>query len=364
MRELDKKIKSQKKSLVQLEEQIKSAQAAREKLKEDEDSLARTLRALDSEIERSVKKQVNQRRMIQENEKNMKQLTQEIALLSDEGKMWEGAVLTDLRSYHEQVIFPLRLVTDPMAAWALRAIIGSKVRQMNNIQVRRVTSLEREEELTKSKRKLVHMKGDLEAEVQKQKKSQAEKSRLHKTTQGKRIIAEQEVQRLGETRDAMESLIAKLTERRKQTLAAQREAELAKKSFHEKRGNLPWPAEGPILSQFGRQKHPDLNIIVINSGIKIKTVPQCPVQAVAKGTVIYASDFRSYGQTVIVDHGGETYSVYGLLGEIGVKEGEKVIAGKLIGAAPDDAAAQIYFEIKNQGRSENPLLWLIHKEKQ
>ena len=272
--------------------------------------------------------------------------------------MWEDAAFTDLRSYHTQVLFPQRLETHPMEAWVLRALLKAKINQMKDVHLKRTMTLEREVELAKSKQKLVRIKAELEEEIQKQKKSKAEKSLLHKTTQGKRIIAEQEVQRLNETREELEKLISSLSEKRKKTLAEQREAELAKKSFHERRGNLPWPAEGTVVSHFGRQIHPDLNITVIHNGIKIKVAPQSPVKAVEKGTVIYASDFRSYGPTVIVDHGGDTFSVYGLLGDISVQEGERVVPGKQIGTASEDGNAQIYFELKNQGRSENPLLWL------
>jgi len=59
-----------------------------------------------------------------------------------------------------------------------------------------------------------------------------------------------------------------------------------------------------------------------------------------------------------VDHGGDTYSVYGLLGNILVKEGKKIAAGSAIGTATADVNSQIYFEFRSQGKAENPLLWL------
>ena len=41
-----------------------------------------------------------------------------------------------------------------------------------------------------------------------------------------------------------------------------------------------------------------------------------------------------------------------------VKEGEKIPAGKILGTSGPDQDWQVYFEIRNQGKSENPLLWL------
>jgi len=74
--------------------------------------------------------------------------------------------------------------------------------------------------------------------------------------------------------------------------------------------------------------------------------------------VVYASDFRSYGQTVILDHGGENYTVYGLLGGIEAEEGGKVRAGDTIGLADSRNVSTIYFEIRNRGKSQDPLRWL------
>jgi septal ring factor EnvC (AmiA/AmiB activator) len=250
------------------------------------------------------------------------------------------------------------LRTSPAEAWALRALVSLKYSSLKSARIQQDLAMGKEKRLQNVRKMLVGLKTEQEQEIQRQKKSQAEKSQLYKTTQGKRIIAEQEAQRLIETREELEKMISGLAEKREKSLAALREAELLKKTFYEKRGNLPWPAEGTVVSQFGRRKHADLNITVINSGIKIRTSPSSPVRSVERGTVIYAADFRSYGQTVIVDHGGDSYSVYGLMGNLLVKEGEKIPLGKILGASSPEEGSQIYFELRNQGKSENPLLWL------
>ncbi len=361
VKELNKKIRSHKKNLEQIDDQIKSLENEGERLKQDEDSLSRTIKTIENDIERSNKKQAAQRRTILETESKVKQTKQQIALLSDEGKMWENAVFSDMKNYHQAVIFPQRLARNPMQAWVLRAAVALRAEQMKDTHSKIAFTQDKERDLLRSKEKLVRVRSELEAEIVREKKTKEEKARLHKTTQGKRLIAQAEVQRLNDTREALEKLIGSLAEKKKETLTAQREAELAKKSFHERRGNLPWPSAGAVTATFGRQKHPDLNIMVIHNGIKIKAPLGEAVKAVEKGTVIYASDFRSYGQTVIIDHGGNTFSVYGLLGSIRVKEGEKVPSGREIGTAPEEEPSQIYFELKNQGRSENPLLWLAQR---
>ena len=100
------------------------------------------------------------------------------------------------------------------------------------------------------------------------------------------------------------------------------------------------------------------NPIVISNGIKIRTQSGSPVKSVEKGTVIFADDFRSYGQTVIIDHGGDLYTIYGLLGSIMVQEGQKIESGRVIGNAGAETQPQVYFEVRTDGHPVNPLTWL------
>lgn len=361
IKELEKKIRTSKKDLKQIDEQIKSLENEGERLRLSESSLEKTLKELDSKIETSTRKQVRQKKSIRETEGRMKNLQGQAAVLSSEGRMWENVAAADLNAYHTKALFPERLSGHPMRARVLRAMLALRIEQIRDTHSRRVVLVDKEKDMAASREKLVRMKTELESEITGQKKSKTEKGELYKTTQGRRVITEAEARKLKETREELEKLIGKLAKKKEKTLAAQREEDLLKKSFQERRGNLPWPAEGIVTAHFGRQKHPDLDITVISNGIKIKTAAGQTVKAVAKGTVVFASDFRSYGLTVIVDHGGETFSVYGLLGDISVKEGEKVAAGKALGEAGEENPAQIYFELKSQGRSENPLLWLQAK---
>jgi septal ring factor EnvC (AmiA/AmiB activator) len=361
VKELEKKILSEKKDLKQIDEQIKSLEGEGEQLRLSESSLEKTLKDLDSTIETSTRKQVRQKISIREMEGRVKFLRDQAAVLSNEGRMWENVAVADLNVYHVKAVFPERIASYPMRARVLGAALALRIEQIEDTHSRRVVLKGKEKDVSASHEKLVRIKTELEDEIKSQKKSKSEKRKLYKTTQGRRIIAEQEVRKLKETREELEKLIGKLVEKKKKSLAAQREENLLKKSFQERRGNLPWPVEGEVTASFGRQKHPDLKIIVISNGIKIKTAASQPVKAVAKGTVVYASDFRSYGLTVIVDHGGKNFSVYGLLGDISVKESESVAAGSVLGTVGDENPPQIYFEFKNQGQSENPLLWLVSR---
>lgn len=358
VKDLDKKIKAHRKELKQIHEQIRTVETEKGKLKSEEESLTKALKKIEADIERSTKKQVKFNKQIRETEKQIESISKEVDFFSQESLRWGELLLNDFGSFYVEVVYPQRLQRNPMNDWALRTLISLKYSCLQTAGDQKEIALQKENRLLNFKRNLTILKIGLQEEAVRQKKSKLEKKQLYKTTQGKRIIAEQETQKLRETSESLEELVTQLMKKKEKTLAAQREAELLKKSLQEKRGSLPWPVSGTVVSSFGKQLHPDLHIAVINNGIKIQTAPGSPVKSVEKGSVIYAADFRSYGQTVIVDHGGDTYSVYGLLGNIQVNEGEKVGAGKIIGRMSSDEGSQLYFEFRNQGRAENPLLWL------
>ena len=126
------------------------------------------------------------------------------------------------------------------------------------------------------------------------------------------------------------------------------------------RGALPWPVEGRVRSTFGRHKHPKFDTYTIQNGIEIESPADTPVAAVHEGEVVFADRFKGYGLMVVVDHGGKHHSLYAHLGEARVQTGQKVAAGEVLGTVGSTAleGPGLYFEMRFQGRPEDPLEWL------
>ncbi len=129
------------------------------------------------------------------------------------------------------------------------------------------------------------------------------------------------------------------------------------------RHSLPWPAEGKVLSGFGREKDKELGTWTVRQGVTLATPAAAAVTPVAPGRVIFAGPFRSYGQVVIVDHGGGFFSVYGNLGEILKEKGADVAAGETIAraGAGKDGTGRVYLEIRRGTEALDPLAWLEKK---
>lgn len=125
-------------------------------------------------------------------------------------------------------------------------------------------------------------------------------------------------------------------------------------------GKLDWPVNGDILYNFGRVVRPD-NTTLRWNGIGIAASAGTAVHAVAAGDVVLAGQLGTYGQTVIVEHGGGDYSVYGSLSEISVAKGAHISKGEIVGAvgtSDPDLPPHLHFEIRHGGPAVDPTSWL------
>lgn len=158
----------------------------------------------------------------------------------------------------------------------------------------------------------------------------------------------------GELMSTQQRLQATLKELPSSTGAA---APAAGLPFTALRGELDWPATGPLRHRFGQNA---ASAGSSPNGIEITTVPGTPVKAVHEGAVAFADTFAGYGKLVIIDHGGQAFSLYGHLLDISVARGARVSHGDPIGTAGFAllGVAGLYFELRVDGQPVDPLQWL------
>jgi septal ring factor EnvC (AmiA/AmiB activator) len=127
------------------------------------------------------------------------------------------------------------------------------------------------------------------------------------------------------------------------------------------RGQLPWPAEGRVVTGFGRETHPRFGTETVRSGIDIEAVEGTPIRAVATGTVAYRGWLKGYGNLLVLDHGDGYYTLYAHASQILVDEGDQVKSGELVGRVGETGSVEgprLHFEVRYQSRAEDPQLWL------
>jgi lipoprotein NlpD len=113
-----------------------------------------------------------------------------------------------------------------------------------------------------------------------------------------------------------------------------------------------WPHQGKIINGFNE---------ATNKGIDIGGQIGQSVNAAASGKVIYSgADLRGYGKLVIIKHNALYLSVYAHNSVIHVKEGQVVTRGQKIAEMGNSESpnVKLHFEIRRQGRSVDPKLYL------
>ena len=124
------------------------------------------------------------------------------------------------------------------------------------------------------------------------------------------------------------------------------------------------PMKGEVISHDGWQEHPVLHIMTRNLGVEIRGKRGDAVRAAAAGTVVMVAEIDGRGPSVIIEHEGGTYSVYGHLKSIRVQEGKEVRNCEEIGEVGDVASLngiKLYFQVSEGTQTVDPLQWLKQK---
>lgn len=130
-------------------------------------------------------------------------------------------------------------------------------------------------------------------------------------------------------------------------------------------GKLDWPVDGSLVYTFGKAQTAS-NTTIRWNGVGIKAPVNTGVHSVASGRVVSVGQLGTYGLTVIIDHGGGDYSIYGSLSHADVVQQQKVIKGQVIGGvgvSDPDLPAHLHFEIRHGGGdgrtpAVDPATWL------
>lgn len=186
------------------------------------------------------------------------------------------------------------------------------------------------------------------------------KAYLTKITQEKES-SERALQELERSASRIDSLLRELEQRRRAAAVRPPSGSLLPRGS---KGALPWPADGSVISFFGRQKHPTFNTYVQRKGIEIRTVEGSFIHAVMPGTVVYADWLKGYGLVIILDHANGFFSLYAHASKILTTVGSQVTGNQAIGETGDTGMTgenTLYFELREGAEPVDPLQWLAKR---
>ncbi len=117
-----------------------------------------------------------------------------------------------------------------------------------------------------------------------------------------------------------------------------------------------------VTSPFGMRISPISGKWLMHKGVDLAAPTGTPIKACKSGTVTYAIAMNpTYGNYVVLDHGGGMTSLYGHMSKILVKKGQKVAIGEVIGKVGATGLAtgpHLHFEIKLNGEPQDPLKYI------
>ncbi len=235
-----------------------------------------------------------------------------------------------------------------------RAIIDEFSRTLRGLTERQAEIAEKKEEILGRRRAVEAKKAELETKRQR-------KSTILAGVRQEKSLYEQTLHELEEASVSLWAMIKNDERERRSAQKANVPANRREAAASEGKSRLPWPLDGPVLTRFGMQRHPQFGTMVFRRGIEIEAHEGEAVRAVDSGEVAYADWYKGFGKLMILDHGGGFYTLYGNLSKLNLAKGERVAKGQVIGLAGETGSlkgSKLYFEIRRNGEAQDPLLWL------
>jgi len=127
------------------------------------------------------------------------------------------------------------------------------------------------------------------------------------------------------------------------------------------RGRLPSPVGGRVSRPFGTRQDAALGTTLDNPGVDYACAPGSAVKAVHDGRVEKVTWVAGFGNTVLLSHGDDCWTVYAKLEDVDVREGQAVQGGQALGRAGRfDQAGEgaVHFELWQDRQARDPRQWL------
>ena len=209
--------------------------------------------------------------------------------------------------------------------------------------------------------------------------------------EGKKILLEREVEKLTEEKKKNEMLLNTyentkiirkkfLTSLTEHELGLQERIEIYEKDLDELEdkilrvslenisedyigGELAWPVPGyhTITSGYGMRMHPVLLVYKLHTGVDIGAPEWVPIVAANDGIVTLATYSTSYGNYLMIDHGGGVATLYAHGIKVLVEEGQEVKKGDpimLVGSTGWSTGPHLHFEVRIDGETYDPLPYI------
>jgi septal ring factor EnvC (AmiA/AmiB activator) len=347
----------------QLEAELQKKNAkfrrASDRLRDSELAISHATRRL-KELEQSMA----------ETEASLKQLQVDIDAKAKQLELDRQALARQLRAQYSSNLSPwsaLLAGEDPQTLGRelgyLSFVANARVQAIEHLRAGMAELSALNASQNEQKKLLQQQSSELEAEQQALKKQRQVRADLLVSLEGEIAAERAERDKLAQDEQQLNDLIDALGQQMEQLAADAQHASALRQEILEKlpqgeglKRGIPMPIQGPIMARYGTSR-PDGGDW---RGMLIGAKAGATVQAVAAGTVVYATWLRGFGNLIIVDHGDQFVTVYGNNQSLLKQVGQTVTAGEAIAVAGNTGGqldSALYFEIRHRGVPLDPQLY-------
>ena len=312
-----------------LDEQISNSQAELDKLNNQISELQNTLNETNDELS-----------VAQENYSKKKELLDNRLI----------AVYESSDTQYLDVILSSKSITDFLSNYFLITEIANYDTQLlEEIQ-------NKKEEIENKKKKLEETKEQLST-------TKANKTKTAKVLESSRTIRQNFVDKLSEQEKDLQKQIEEYDQKYKEI--NDEILSLAQQGTNTVYvgGEFAWPVPGytRITSKYGMRLHPILHVYKLHSGVDISAPIGANFVAANDGVVTKATYSSSYGNMVMIDHGGGISTLYAHGSQILVSAGQHVQRGEAIlkvGSTGYSTGPHAHFEVRINGVTTDPMPYI------
>ncbi|MBM4439362.1 MAG: peptidoglycan DD-metalloendopeptidase family protein [Candidatus Rokubacteria bacterium] len=370
-------LKAEQRRLQETQRQLSEERAKAAEAKKRETSLLAELEGIDKSLEAKKSEVTRLDARIDRAEADLKSLRGDIGRLAGRRSEQEEQLMRRLRALYkvqaEGGAVPVLLGgEDPVrraaAIRSLTSLAGADARLIDQFRLTtdRLEDRKRKEETRQAE--LATLRVDARREQVEVDREAGKRRVLLAKVRDERQYHERMVGELSEAARRLEAFVRELQERQRRLArvpppkpGAPVPEPAPGAGFGSLRGRLIWPTDGKIVAGFGAQVHPRFGTKTFKNGVDIEAAQGTEVGAVYAGHVIYTGWFKGYGNLIILDHGNDYVTLYAHVKEILVKEGDDVRQGHKIATVGDTGALagpRLYFEVRYQGKPQDPEQWL------
>lgn len=344
---LQQKQKKIEQQIKDIREKAKALKGEQKSIQQEIDSLDGELRALSLEIDsyELQKEEINMK--IAESEQKIVSLTEEIDKNNEILEERLRVMYKNGTAGYMEVLLKAENLIDALTRMdMIQLIVHSDVELLKNIndQKVQVENLKLEQETKRF---------ELTAVINNLNSKQNE---VMIASRSKEVYMSSLKTNLAEMQRQEKAMEAQSAQIEKDILAAQRAVEYAG-------GEMTWPVPGQyrITSHFGGRSDPITGVWSTHGGTDIAAPNGTGIVSANDGVVIFAGWHYSYGNYVIVDHGGGIATLYGHCSKLLVSKGQAVSRGEriaLIGSTGYSTGNHLHFEVRKNGVRQQPMNYL------